>query len=203
MARRNDHSREEIREMALQAAEALLEREGAAGLSTRKIAAAIGYTVGSLYLVFENLDDLVIQVNARTLGQLGEWLDHAALPHRDALSGVRELGRAYVRFAAGHRSRWELIFDRRPTPAMALPEWYRQEVAGLFGRVERLLAGFAPERSEAARALAARALWSGVHGVCTLALSGKLDLAGIAEAERLTDSLIENYLAGWARSAER
>lgn len=185
--------------MALQAAEALLEREGAAGLSTRKIAAAIGYTVGSLYLVFENLDDLVIQVNARTLGQLGEWLDRAALPHRNARTGVIELGRAYLRFAAKHRSRWELIFGRRPAPAAVLPDWYRWEVLALFGRVERLLAVYAPERSEGERTLAARALWSGVHGVCTLALSGKLDLAGIAEAERLTDSLIENYLAGWTK----
>lgn len=199
MARRNDHSREEIREMALQAAEALLEREGAAGLSTRKIAAAIGYTVGSLYLVFENLDDLVIQVNARTLGQLGEWLDRAAPLHRNARTGVLELGRAYLRFAAEHRSRWELIFDRRPAPAAIPPDGYRREALALFGRVERLLAVYAPERSEAERALAARALWSGVHGVCTLALSGKLDLAGIAEAERLTDSLIENYLAGWTK----
>jgi AcrR family transcriptional regulator len=200
MARRNDHSREEIREMALSAAEALLDREGAAGLSTRKIAGAIGYTVGSLYLVFQNLDDLVIQVNARTLGQLGAWLDRAAPPHCDARSGVMELGRAYLRFAARHRSRWELIFDRRLAPDMVLPDWYRQEVMALFGRVERLLADYAPERSEEDRALAARALWSGVHGVCSLALSGKLDLAGIVEAERLTDSLIENYLAGWMRS---
>jgi AcrR family transcriptional regulator len=199
MARRNDHSREELREMALTAAENLLEQEGAAGLSTRKIASAIGYTVGSLYLVFENLDDLIIQLNGRTLKQLGQWLDDAASPRRDAPSGIRELGRAYLRFAARHRGRWELIFDRRLTPEAVLPDWYRQEVAELFGRVERRLAGYAPERSEAERALAARALWSGVHGVGTLALSGKLDLAGIIEAERLTDSLIENYLAGWTK----
>ncbi|MFC1797586.1 helix-turn-helix domain-containing protein [Pseudomonadota bacterium] len=31
---------------------------GYEGLSARKVAAAIGYTVGTLYLVFENLDDL-------------------------------------------------------------------------------------------------------------------------------------------------
>lgn len=197
MARRNDHSREEIREMALQAAEALLEQEGTAGLSTRRIAAAIGYTVGSLYLVFENLDELVIQVNARTLGQLGESLDHAVSRHRDPLAAVRELGRAYTRFAAEHPSRWALIFDGRSTPLPALPDWYGREITALFGRVERLLAVYAPYRSPQERALAARVLWSGVHGVCTLALAGKLDRTGISEAAQLTDSLINNYLAGW------
>ncbi|NJN45315.1 MAG: hypothetical protein HC808_01125 [Candidatus Competibacteraceae bacterium] len=40
MGRRNDHSREEIREMALQAAESIVVERGLAGLSARKIARA-------------------------------------------------------------------------------------------------------------------------------------------------------------------
>jgi AcrR family transcriptional regulator len=201
MARRNDHSRDEIRAMALSAAEALLDREGVAGLSTRKIAAEIGYTVGSLYLVFDNLDDLILQVNARTLAALAEWLDRAALAQPDAAAGVRALGRTYVRYADRHRSRWELIFNRQRASDAVLPDWYLQSVAGLFERVERQLADYAPQRTAADRSLAARVLWSGVHGVCTLALSDRLDIAGIAEAERLTDSLIENYLAGWVNNS--
>jgi AcrR family transcriptional regulator len=200
MARRNDHSRDEIREMALKAAEDLLDRQGAAGLSTRKIAAEIGYTVGSLYLVFHNLDDLIVQVNARTLTQLAEWLDQATARGQDASAGLIELGRAYLHFAALHRGRWELIFDHRLTPGVLLPEWYRRQVLSLFARVEALLAGLAPNRPQADHALAARALWSGVHGVCTLALGGKLDIAGIADAEKLTDSLMLNYLSGWNRT---
>src|SRR5512134_3891242 len=74
MARRNEHSREGIRRMALDAAERIVAAEGYKGLSARKVAAAIDYTVGTLYLVFENLDDLVLQVNGRTLDMLFDWL---------------------------------------------------------------------------------------------------------------------------------
>lgn len=70
MARRSDHSRDELREMALTAAEQIVLENGYESLSARKVASAIGYTVGTLYLVFENLDDLVLQVNARTLDRL-------------------------------------------------------------------------------------------------------------------------------------
>ena len=52
MARRSDHSREELREMAITAAEQIVVEQGYEGLSARKVAAAIGYTVGTLYLVF-------------------------------------------------------------------------------------------------------------------------------------------------------
>jgi AcrR family transcriptional regulator len=199
MARRNDHSREEIREMALRAAESILDREGAAGLSTRKISGEIGYTAGSLYLVFQNLDDLITQVNARTLSQLGDCLDQAAAREKDTLGSLIELGRSYLRFAALNQGRWEQIFDHHRPSGTPLPSKYKQQVLALFGRVENLLAVLAPERSTPERALAARALWSGVHGVCTLALDEKLDIAGIADAEKLTDSLIVNYLAGWRR----
>ena len=48
MGRRNDHTREQLREMVLSAAELLIVREGMAGFSMRKVARAIGYTVGQL-----------------------------------------------------------------------------------------------------------------------------------------------------------
>ncbi|MGZ8219744.1 MAG: TetR/AcrR family transcriptional regulator [Methylomagnum sp.] len=183
--------------MALTAAETILDREGVAGLSTRKIASEIGYAVGSLYLVFENLDDLIVQLNFRTLNQLDDSLNQAARRGGDPRAGLIELGRAYVQFASSYQSRWELIFGHRLNPVTMLPEDYRRQVRALFGRVEGLLAILAPHRLESDRALAARALWSGVHGVCTLALSEKFNIAGIADADKLTDSLIVNYLAGW------
>lgn len=60
--------------MALAAAGGILDRDGYGALSTRKVAAKIGYTVGSLYFIFRNLDDLILQLNARTLDEM-----HAAM----------------------------------------------------------------------------------------------------------------------------
>ena len=42
MARRNDHSRDELRRMSLEAAETILAGEGAGALSVRRIAQSIG-----------------------------------------------------------------------------------------------------------------------------------------------------------------
>ena len=69
MARRNDHSREQIQQMAIAAAISILNEEGLANLSTRKVASEIGYTVGTLYLVFRNLNELLLHVNAATLDE--------------------------------------------------------------------------------------------------------------------------------------
>lgn len=44
MGRRNEHTREELREIALRAAEELVAVQGLAGLSTRAAVSCIGYS---------------------------------------------------------------------------------------------------------------------------------------------------------------
>ena len=78
MARRNDHSREELYQLALGAARDIAEAEGLRGLTARRIAAEIGYSVGTLYNVFVNLDDLIIHLNGSTLDQLYKALSQGS-----------------------------------------------------------------------------------------------------------------------------
>ena len=70
MGRRSDHSRDELYVMALDAAESIVREDGFPALTARKVAARIGYTAGTLYNIFRNQDDLIIHLNARTLGRL-------------------------------------------------------------------------------------------------------------------------------------
>ena len=67
--------------------------------------------------------------------------------------------------------------------------------------MEEQLAALAPEKKEKEIQLAARAIWSAVHGVCLLAVTGKLEVGGKVPATRLVDSLVRHYLAGWVASA--
>jgi len=197
MGRRSDHSREQIREMAVAAAEHILAEQGIAGLTTRKVATAIGYTVGSLYLVFQNLDDLILHVNGRTLDELYGALRAAAAECDEPPTCLAALGYTYIRFASDHGARWRMVFDHRAVHGQALPAWYRDKVMGMFALVEQQLRPLGPQRSAQDSALAARALWSGVHGICVLHLGGSLDTAGINSLRALVDSLITNYLAGF------
>jgi AcrR family transcriptional regulator len=199
MGRRNDHSREEIREMALQAAESIVVEQGLAGLSARKITARIGYTVGSLYLVFRNLDDLIAQVNERTLDDLFEALK-AAVGGRDLSPrhGILALGRAYIEYAVTHSYRWKMIFEHRMPEGESVPDSFKERVTRMFALVQEHLKDLAGQRSEAQLELAAQALWSGVHGVCILGLDQKLQTtSGGRSVQEVADSLLENYLDGF------
>jgi AcrR family transcriptional regulator len=201
MARRSDHSREEIREMALDAAEKIVVEKGFEGLSARKVAKAIGYTVGTLYLVFENIDDLILQINARTLDRLYAGMAETQATARNGRQRMLQLGQVYIRFADQDPHRWSMIFEHRLAEGRELPEWYREKIARMFAIVEEALMPLAAGRPGREVAQAARVIWGGVHGICILAVGNRLGIAGVDSVQDLTQSLISNYLAGFTGPA--
>ncbi len=70
MGRRSSHTPEELRELIIQAATDLIEHGGLTGLSAREIARKIGYSPGTLYNVFADIDDLILTIEYRLLERL-------------------------------------------------------------------------------------------------------------------------------------
>ena len=157
MGRRSDHSRDELYAMALKAARDIAEEEGLRGLTTRRIAQKIGYTVGTLYNVFENLDDLILHLNGTTLAPLHEVCSEVGLDDEPEVA-VQALTECYIRFIREHPKRWSILFEHHLPDGRELPEWHNEKVGRLLGLLERALAPlFAPgqesERHQPARVL--------------------------------------------------
>lgn len=201
MPRRSAHSREELRALVVQAARTIVVEEGLSGLTARKVARAVGYAVGSLYLVFENQDDIILHLNAHTLDDLYAFVCTEAAPQEEAAARILALGHAYLHFAQQHSRLWQAVFEYRHPADPMLPEWYQSKIVRLFKLIEeplgRLMSVSDPHRI----AQAARALWGGVHGICLLAFSGKLDVVGADSVQELLNMLIHNYLAGLQTAA--
>ncbi len=202
MARRSEHSQEEIKEMVLQAAETIVVEEGFPALKVRKIALEIGYTVGSIYMVFENMADLIMHVKGRTLDDLSEQLDRVVEQCDTPEECIVELAKAYVAFASHNYHRWSMIFEQCLNEEMAIPDWYQHKVNQMFVRIDELFQQLTLDTPLENTQLAARALWSGVHGVCMLSLTGKLDLVGVKNIENIVVLLVENFLKGWKQGEE-
>lgn len=198
MARRNDHSREEIKDMAVAAAITMLNEHGVAGLSTRKVAKAIGYTAGTLYLVFKNLDEMILEVNAATLDELNATVTKAVGTGCDARTALKAMAQAYLKYAQQNPARWSLLFSHRLPDGEEIPAWLEARINALFDNIKYPLQSLQPDLDEQSLLQATRELWSGVHGACDLGLHDKLNLGGRFKLESLIDSLVENYLRGFA-----
>ncbi|HUQ10149.1 MAG TPA: TetR/AcrR family transcriptional regulator [Steroidobacteraceae bacterium] len=184
--------------MALAAAELLIIREGLVGFSMRKVAQAIGYTVGNLYLLFANQDDLLAAINERTADAIHASLQDACEPHTDARERLRAMGAGYVEFAQRHPHRFRLMFEHTLPATMQPRHTTDIRLKRLFELVETNLAPLVPALKPDALRAAAAALWSAVHGVCTLAVSGKLKWSGLADHRDLSDGVVDIFVTGLA-----
>jgi AcrR family transcriptional regulator len=197
MGRRSTHTPQQLRELILDAAQDIIEAQGIAGLSAREIARRIGYSPGTIYNMFENLDDVVLNIEARVLDALDQRLA-GLLNDGDASSRVTQLALAYLAFTHEKPKLWNLLFEHHLPAGSALPAWYQQKLETLMGRVEAALAPEFGPGQDRERERAARVLWAGVHGITSLSTADKLSVVTTETATRLIEDLVATYLCGLA-----
>lgn len=184
-------------------AERLIAGEGLSAVQARRVAQEADCSVGTLYNVFGGLDGLIISANTRTLKLMGETLQTAvrSAGHGGLEQQLLGLALAYSDFAYRQTNRWRALFEHRMEPGKPVPDNYRDEQAVLLRLVEERLAGHIA--NEADRFSAARALFSGVHGIVWLALDDKLGALGPEETERQIRFIVGAAARGIAAAGHR
>jgi len=175
--------REQLKAALIDAAEAIIAKDGLAALRARDLAAAVGCALGAIYNAFPDLDAIVIAVNMRTLALLDRNLTEAA-DRKSIKGGVNSqdpdlaqligLALAYLEFAAKHGPRWRALFEHRLPDGQAVPLRYMAEQNRIFLFVEEPLRAIRPDLTATELTLLARVLFSAVHGIVSLGLEEKL-----------------------------
>ena len=202
MGRRYDHSRDDIRSMAIAAATQVVARDGLDAMTARRVADDIGYSPGTLYNLFENLDGLVLAVNAQTVDALHARLREAVAncTPRDA---VFALARSYVEFCRENPRLWETLIQHRLPDGQLRPEWFRDKVDQLFGVVDQVFLDLMPDcRPDNARRHA-RILWASVHGICSLTVIRDLDVFDGVSPETMAEELVSQFVDGALTADDR
>lgn len=198
--------------------------EGAAGLSLRAVARAVGMSSPGLYRYYASRDDLLTQLIADAYDDLTAALvqarDAAGPGRRDRVQAV---ALAYFDWADGHKPEWALVFGAPVPGYQAPPDGPTTQAARRFGVVFTDLVaegwtgcpeGFAsppvlPRRPGAVLDLGGGALpddprflgvvsrlWSRLHGVIALGLFGHLLPSTIApeSVRTLYEAEVEDQL---------
>ena len=195
MARRSDHSRRELYDLAVGAARRIVEEHGLRALTARKVADAIGYSPGTLYNLFENLDYMIVHLNGRTLDDLHDRLSTATrtgVPEED-LNGLLD---GYLGYLEDHPNLWNMLFEHTLPDGQELPTWYAKKVSRGLGLVEDVLSPLFPEDHQDRKCDAARILWASLHGICSLYQAGKLQVVTSRSAREMAEVLVANFIAG-------
>lgn len=192
MARRTGLSREEIRINALAAGRNIITKESVRKLSMRQIAKDIDYTVGTLYNVFKNQDDLLLQINAETLDKMHAYLRDNLEPSLRGRDMLLSIANSYYTFARDNYYLWATLFEYSLTEEQEFPEWYLQKISALINLAEQAMRTVVTNQEVA---LSARTLWASVHGICALGLSKRLQITSSGDPEKLIQNLVNRYFA--------
>jgi AcrR family transcriptional regulator len=195
---RREREREEVRKKILDAARELFAAEGYERVTMRRVAEAIEYSPTTIYVHFEDKDNLVGALCEADFGRLLAAMQGVA-PPADPIEEIRQLGQAYASFGLRFPNHYRFLFM---TP-MAKLESVQADNAGAlaFGRLLD-----AVRRAQAAGCFrpidtltAAQVLWTTIHGAVALLITvpGECWPHGRAASD-LVDQVIENTLRGLA-----
>lgn len=164
--------RDETSERVLAIAAALIAEGGAENLKARSIAQQAGIAVGTIYNLFGDLDQLQGQVNMRLLDALGDAGARTLAGFSQAgVTDTRErllaLARTYLEFVQANAVSWAALLAFSPTRiAPQAQQAYSNRLDTLFEIIASVLAhDHTLILDDHKRRLAARTLWSSVHGI--------------------------------------
>lgn len=168
------------------AAIGLLEREGEAALTLRRVASTLGVVPNALYRYYATRDVLVAavadEVARRLLAAINDALDRQGQDApRCAEDRVRTLLEVYAAFADAHPALYATLMTDRPDAEAALPQPLGYELLWL-----RVIEMLEPLTGQADAPAAAVTLWSLLHGMWALERANLLggqkpkDVAGFA-----------------------
>jgi AcrR family transcriptional regulator len=191
MARRGHHTLEEIKSMVLAAAEDLVVQGGLPLLTARRIATKIDYTVGSIYMVFEGMNDLIMHLKGRFLDDMAEEMDR--VQRATSKQCLEELADVYIRYASQHFNRWCMVFEHRLPEDTQAPDWYKNKLDSLYRQFEDQFGQLSPELPLVQRKQTALAFLGGLHGICVFKLTTPLGGKGDNDIKESVLLLINKF----------
>jgi AcrR family transcriptional regulator len=165
----------DLRRALLEEALRTIQTHGVEALTLRSVGEKLGVSRTALYRHFADKPSLLAAVGREGFRLLRVALTEAWDSHGRGREGFEAMGRAYVRFAAEHRSHYRVMFGGF-IEACARDAAFIDEAKGAFqvlvdALVEQQQLGLIRKDDPL---LQARWIWSMVHGMSMLVIDGQL-----------------------------
>ncbi len=191
MARRSDHSKEEIQALAVKHALKLIEEKGEKGFNARDIAQRMGYTVGTLYYIFKDMEALRFHVSAAILDMF----------YTETMEGLKNKKnklnyhiKKYIQFSQDYQNLWMFLYGLDDMTKKKVPGWYLDKIQTFYLLSVESLAPYVNDKRKVHQA--AQTILSSVHGMCVLSIRGNRTREKDFGLESMARHMIKNYLRG-------
>lgn len=196
-AERKEKEKEELRRLILDTAKKLFAEKGVEETTIRSIAKVIQYSVGTVYLYFKDKNQILHEIHREGFLKLGGDM-RVLFSVGDPMERLKALGRTYMNFAFQNTQMYDLMFNMK-APMEFLKEHEDQkwtEGTNTFDALRRTVkdcmdAGYFKGHNLEALSFA---IWSAVHGMCSLYIRERVKGATGQDPDRLIFEAYEDLL---------
>ena len=187
LSERKMQHRKEVRAAIMEAAQAVVLKEGWQALSIRKIAEAIDYSVPVIYDHFINKEALLLEFVKKGFDLLNRKLEKAKDSVEDPELQIKAIGDAYLKFYLEHKEYYRLMFGigipsceaMKEIPELKRFEQIVKEPIGLL--ISR------NKQKQMDEKVKFKIFWSSLHGLISI------DIMDIAGKRSINKSVIEDF----------
>ncbi len=186
---RKQRQKEEVHHAILKAAWTIVKEEGWQGLSIRKIAEIIEYSVPVVYDHFENKESILAEFTRRGFSLLNEKIKEVLDEEMEPEKQVRSVALAYWQFAASNIEYYQLMYGMGMPGCEAVNEMEELlEFTSLLSATIRGLGG----DNEGMRNM--KSLWSMLHGLVSIRMMD--DSGDPLIQNEVFEQSVSNFLSG-------
>jgi AcrR family transcriptional regulator len=172
---------QDFRESLCDVAVQLFSEKGFEKFHMRELGKRSGVSTMTPYRYFKDKNDILDMIRARAFARLAEQLETAEAEASTAADKIAALCRAYINFAKDEHVYYRLMFDLSQSSSQHASAAHRGEA-----RVRAIMLSHAPlllpENASAHECeIMGQVLWSTLHGMMALHLSGRLNDADIGK----------------------
>ncbi len=165
-------------------------RDGEMNFSMRDLARAIGVSHGAPAKHFGNKDGLMAAIAEEGFRKFNGYLEQIEKDHSDPTETFYQMGKNYIRFGLDYPQHYKLMFalkmDKSDHPSLL------EESSKSFGHLIEMVTWLQSEKviKEGQPLNHAYCIWSSVHGLVSLAVDGRMNIAaqmGLIDPKELED----------------
>ncbi|HKL13983.1 MAG TPA: TetR/AcrR family transcriptional regulator [Balneolaceae bacterium] len=187
-----------LREDILEVSRILLVKDGFGKMSMRKIAKRAGVSATSIYLHFQNKDELLLALIESSIAKLAAALKDNLSDSDDSITKLEKMARSFVDFALENPQEYEIIYMVRPEEMPKFPKEKFQQIRKIYQMLATIIGE--GKRTGALEVddplMSAYMVWAQLHGVASVIISKRLDTRIPSEefVSQAVDHIIQGFI---------
>jgi len=186
-----------LREDILKVSRIILVEDGFGKMSMRRIARRADVSATSIYLHFQNKDELLLTLIETSISNLATALESSFSDHDEPELKLRKMADSFIAFALENPQEYEIIYMVRPEEMPKFPREKFQQIRGIYELLSEIIdEGSRKGVFEVEDSLtSAYTIWAQLHGVASVIISRRLDTR--IPTEKFVDQAIDHVMQGF------